>query len=451
MDVLNQIIIMLITLGLLIAFHEYGHFWVARRCGVKVLRFSIGFGPALFSWKDKQNTEYTLSLLPLGGYVKMLDEREDEVTEEEKSYAFNNKPVSQRIAIVSAGPIANFILAIVVYWFVFLQGSAGLAPVLFNVSAESVAEKSGLQQGLEIVAIDGEDTSTVQAVAMQLLERMGDSGEIIITARYPDSDPLQEYKLPINQWMGGVEEQVDPLADLGLGFYYSKIEAVIAEVVKNSAADIAGLQKDDRLLQMDGLKIIAWEQWVDYVRARADRTIALTVERNGEISTVDITPKPIKEGGKTIGQVGIRVEVPPVPDELIRYQEYTVLSAWLPALQRTGQMAVFCLQSLKKILLGDISYKQLSGPISIAKVASKSADSGIYSYLSLLALLSVSLGVLNLLPIPVLDGGHILFYLLEWIKGEPVSEKVQVWAFQIGMAIVLSVMVLAVVNDIGRL
>ena len=450
-EFLQQAAVMLLTLGVLIAFHEWGHFWVARRCGVKVLRFSIGFGPQILTKTDKHGTEFALSILPLGGYVKMLDEREGDVAEHERDQAFNNKSVYQRIAIVSAGPIANFVLAILVYWFIFFQGTSSLAPVVFSVEKSSIAAQAGLPVGIEIHSVDGEETPSAQAVVMQLITRLGDTGQINLTASYPGSDSVKEYHLSVQRWLSDEGGDVQPLQSLGFNFYQPNIDAVIAEVMPESAASIAGLQQGDILIEMDGEVIANWMQWVNYVQARAGVPIELGYLRHSESRKTLITPQSHDRGGKTVGFVGIRVDVPDVPEELIHHHEYNVLSAWQPAFSRTWFTAVFSLTSLKKMLVGDISYKQLSGPISIAKIATQSARSGIYSYLSLLALLSVSLGVLNLLPIPVLDGGHIFFYLIELFKGSPVPEKVQMVSFQMGVVVVMAVMVLAVVNDIGRL
>lgn len=450
MDFLQHVVVMLLTLGVLIAFHEYGHFWVARRCGVKVLRYSIGFGPVLFRRRDKVGTEYAISALPLGGYVKMLDEREGEVAEHERHQSFNVQSVYRRIAIVSAGPLANFLLAIVVYWFVFLQGTTGLLPQVFSVAPDSPAAVGGLQPGMLIRAVDGEPVSTARDVAMALTNRLGETGHIILTAAR-EAEQAQDYSLPIERWLGDEAERVDILQTLGIGFYQPQIEPVVSEVLAESAALQAGLQPGDRLLMADNQPVTDWLQWVDYVQQRPLQTIALQVERDGQLLLLQLTPASVNRDGQTIGQAGVRVEVPPLPQELLIRQEYSVFSAWWPSLQNTWHMASFSLLSLKKMLFGELSYKQLSGPISIAKVATESASSGIYSYLSLLALLSVSLGVLNLLPIPVLDGGHILFYLIEWVRGQPLSEKVQALAYQLGMLVVLSVMILAVVNDLGRL
>ncbi len=442
---------MLATLSILVAIHEFGHFWVARKCGVKVLRFSIGFGPLLCRWIDSKGTEFALSALPLGGYVKMLDEREESVAPEEKHLAFNNKNVQHRIAIVSAGPLANFILAIFVYWFVYLQGTVGLAPIVFSVTEESIAAKAGLMSGEEIISVDGVETLTVSAVAMQLIKRMGDDGEIKIQARKPHTDVAQIYNLSISKWLGNEEGNIDVFSTLGIGFYEPVIAPIIEEVLPDSAAEIAGLKNGDRLISADGIVISNWMAWVDYVRKKAGVKIDVVLLRQEHNIHTSIIPTLVDGPEGKIGQVGIRVSPPDTPEYLLVRKDYNVFSAWIPALERTWQTAIFSLQSLKKIVLGDISYKQLSGPISIAKVASQSANSGIYSYLILLALLSVSLGVLNLLPIPVLDGGHIFFYLIEWLKGSPVSDKIQQIGYQFGMFVVLSVMILALFNDLGRL
>ena len=453
MAIMQQVMVMLVTLGVLIAFHEYGHFLVARRCGVKVLRFSIGFGPVLFRLYDKQGTEFAISALPLGGYVKMLDERdtETELTEQDKSAAFNNKPVGQRIAIASAGPIANFLLAIVVYWFVFLQGTVGLSPQIFSVEPGSPAEQSGLVEGLQISRVDNDSVETVRDVALALTRRIGESGNVVIHAGYPDADASRDYLLPIEDWLEKEPGQIDVFGELGIGFYRPQIAPMVASVLPDSAAQQAGLQSGDKIIAADGEPVSDWMEWVEYVQQRAGQSIALEFQRDGELKSTRITPAEVRQNGRKIGQVGIRVEMPEFPEHLQVRREYSMLSAWVPALTSTWDMTTFTLSALKKMLLGDISYKQLSGPISIAQVATESAYSGIYSYLSLLALLSVSLGILNLLPIPVLDGGHILFYLIEWIKGSPVPEKIQIIAFQIGMVVILSVMLLAIFNDLSRL
>jgi len=451
MSILHQIVIMLITLGILVAIHEFGHFWVARRCGVKVLRFSIGFGPVIWRKNDRSGTEFVLSILPLGGYVKMLDEREAPVEPELSHLAFNNKSVSQRIAIVSAGPIANFLLAIIVYCGLFLQGSVGLLPVIMSVEPESIAAKSGLVEGDAIVAVDSVQTQTVSDVSLRLIDRLGDTGHIELSVRKDAIAEPRQVRLAVSAWLGEEAGAVDLYQSLGFGFYEPKIVPLVEAVIEGSAAAKAGILAGDVLISMDGNTVEDWVQWVEYVRNKPNQLIRLTLERNQNTIALEITPMPVQDKGQLIGQVGIKVKPPVIPDAYLVKKEYGLFGSFLASLQRTWETSVFSLVSLKKMLLGQISYKQLSGPISIAKVASDSANSGIYSYLSLLALLSVSLGVLNLLPIPVLDGGHIFFYMLEGLKGSPVPEKIQQMAFQLGMTIVFSIMILALFNDISRL
>ena len=451
MEVLQQILIMIVTLGVLVAFHEYGHFWVARRCGVKVLRFSIGFGKSLFSWRDRQGTEYCVAAIPLGGYVKMLDEREAPVEEHEKFRAFNNKPVFQRILIVLAGPVANFILAVFVYWLVFLQGVTSLAPVVFTVTKDSIADKAGLEAGVEIISVDGRETSSAQAVSRQLLTRIGTSGQIQMQVKPQVSTEIQSIDLVVERWLSDATESIDPAADLGFGFYRPKVMPEVQSIIKGAAADRAGILKGDRILAVDDSPVDDFQTFVSLVQVKSHQLLRVRLERQGESVLVEMIPDAKKVRGKEVGFVGIQAKVPEVPPHLLKHQSYNGLSAIPPAIKMTWQNMVFSLTSLKKLLMGELSYKQLSSPISIAQIANDSFKVGFFAYLSLLALLSVSLGVLNLLPVPVLDGGHILFYVIEWIKGSPVSDKVQMLAYQAGLILVLGVMLLAIFNDINRL
>ncbi|MCY4045179.1 MAG: RIP metalloprotease RseP [Cellvibrionales bacterium] len=451
MEVLQQIFVMIVTLGVLVAFHEYGHFWVARKCGIKVLKFSVGFGPSIVKWFDKHQTEYCLAIIPLGGFVKMLDEREGDVADEEKHLAFNNQPVWQRILVVAAGPVANFILAIVVYWVIFLNGITSLASVIFEVTPDSVAANAGVTTGMEIVAVDGKPTLSAQSVARAFLSHIGDTGDIHLSVKADSMSEPQAIALPIHEWLKDESEAIDPVADLGLGFYSPKIDPVIQKIIPNSAASRAGLLPGDKLLTLAGEPIDDWKAWAKMIQAHPDKPMAITVQRGADSLPLTLTPEGKKHGDSLKGFVGIQVKLPKIPDELLRKQEYNPISAILAALKRTWQNIVFSLTSLKKLLLGQLSYKQLSGPISIAQVANDSFNVGFMAYLGLLALLSVSLGVLNLLPVPVLDGGHIFFYLIEWVKGSPVPEKVQLVAYQIGLFIVLAIMALAIFNDINRL
>ncbi len=451
MDLISTIAITLGTLGILVAVHEYGHFWVARRCGVKVLRFSIGFGKSLCSWRDRHGTQYSIAAIPLGGYVKMLDEREGEVAPEELDQAFNRKPVLQRIAVVAAGPLANFALAIVAYWALFMGGETGYAPVVGAVEVGSVADLAGLEEGQEIIAVDGEETPTWQALSFRLLDRIGDSGSIHFTVKYPDSDMVYESEAPVQRWLADQEEP-DLFKGLGLRLYTPEIPPVVGEVVADGAGARAGLQPGDQVLSADGIAMPLWMDWVDYVRARPGQAMTLELRRDGEPRTVTITPEAVTEAdGEVVGRVGIAVQQPAMPDAMLREFQRGPLESLGAAVTRTGDLTVFTLSSIKKMLQGLISPKNLSGPITIAKVASASAKSGLESYIGFLALLSVSLGVLNLLPIPVLDGGHLLYYTVELVVGKPVPEKIQVLGYQVGLFMILGIMMLALYNDFARL
>jgi len=451
MEVLNTVFMLLVTIAVLVAVHEYGHFWVARRCGVKVLRFSIGFGPSLFSWRDKLGTQYSIAAIPLGGYVKMLDEREGEVSPQELGQAFTQKPVIQRIAVVVAGPLANFLLAIAAYWFLYLSGESGLVPIVDEVEIGSVAELAGLAQGQEIIAVDGVQTPTTQALGFRLLERIGDTGTITFSVKYPDSDIVRDTEATIERWLSESDEP-DIYGGLGLQLLGREVDPKVSEVVPDSPAARAGLEVGDTVLGADGISMPSWGDWVDYVRARPGQSISVEYERQGQWGSVNIVPDDHKlPSGEVIGRVGIAGTVKALPPERIRKFNRGPVEALGAAVGRTAELTMFTLNTIKKMLQGLISPKNLSGPITIAKVATASANSGPTSYLSFLALLSVSLGVLNLLPIPVLDGGHILFGVVELLIGRPVSEKIQALGYQLGFFIVISMMMLALYNDISRL
>ena len=451
MDILYTVAITLGTLAVLVAVHEFGHFWVARRCGVKVLRFSIGFGTSLYSWRDRQGTEYSIGAIPLGGYVKMLDERETEVPAAELDQAFNRKPVLQRIAVVSAGPLANFLLAIAAYWCLFVAGETGYAPVIGEVKAGSLAEVAGLEAGQEIVAVDGQETPTWQALSFSLLDRIGDTGTINFAVKYPGSDVVYESEAVVERWLSGQEEP-NLYGGLGISMYRPEVPPLVDEVVAGGPAELAGLLAGDLITRADGVSLPRWIDWVDYVRARPEQAIELELIRGDELIRTQIVPERlVDESGEAFGRVGLAVALPEMPPELLRRFDRGPLEALGASVSRTGELTLFTLKSIKKMVMGLISPKNLSGPITIAKVASASAKSGLEAYISFLALLSVSLGVLNLLPIPVLDGGHLLFYFAELLAGRPVPEKIQMLGYQLGLFLVLGIMVLALYNDFSRL
>ena len=450
MALIQTVVIALVTLGILVAFHEFGHFWVARRCGVKVLRFSIGFGKAIWQTTDRYGTEYTVAAIPLGGYVKMLDEREGEVAPSERASAFNGQSVWKRIAIVSAGPLANFLLAILVFWGLFLRGESGLVPVIEDVEPNTPAYFAGLESGQEIVSVDGRETPTVNALNFGLLERLGDTGEIEIAARYPGSDVIYSSSAPINRWLAGVENP-DPLRGLGITLEMPVVLAVVDEVTPEGPAERAGFLPGDEIIAADGQTISDWNDWVDYVRSRPGSRLVATVIRDGMRLPIEVVPERRSLEGGDIGSVGMSVRVPAFPADRVRTFERGPVEALMAAVTRTLDLTLFTFESMIKMLKGLISTDNLSGPITIAQIAASSAESGLLSWFSFLALLSVSLGALNLLPIPVLDGGHLLFYAIEAISGRAVPERIQAYGYQLGFALVLSLMAFALYNDVARL
>ncbi|MFW0888095.1 RIP metalloprotease RseP [Pseudomonas sp. FP1154] len=450
MSALYMIVGTLVALGVLVTFHEFGHFWVARRCGVKVLRFSVGFGMPLLRWHDKKGTEFVVAAIPLGGYVKMLDEREGEVPADQVDQSFNRKTVRQRIAIVAAGPIANFLLAMVFFWALAMLGSEQVRPVIGGVEAGSVAARAGLGVGQEIVAIDGEPTSGWAAVNLQLVRRLGESGSLQLMVREQGSTVDSPRELILDNWLKGADEP-DPIRSLGIKPWRPALPPILAELDPKGPAQAAGLKTGDRLLALDGLPVSDWQQVVDSVRVRPDSKIVLRVERDGAPIDVPVTLGARGESKAPTGYLGAGVKAVDWPPEMIREVSFGPLAAIGEGARRTWTMSILTLDSLKKMLFGELSVKNLSGPITIAKVAGASAQSGVADFLNFLAYLSISLGVLNLLPIPVLDGGHLLFYLIEWARGRPLSDRVQGWGIQIGISLVVGVMLLALVNDLGRL
>jgi len=450
MSALYMIVGTLVALGVLVTFHEFGHFWVARRCGVKVLRFSVGFGTPLLRWHDRQGTEFVVAAIPLGGYVKMLDEREGDVPADQLDQSFNRKTVGQRIAIVAAGPVANFLLAIAFFWVLAMMGSQQVRPVIGAVESGSLAAQAGLVAGQEIVSIDGQPTVGWSNVNLQLVRRLGESGSIQVAVRGPDSDVESSHQLVLHDWLKGADEP-DPIKSLGIRPWRPELPAVLAELDPKGPAPAAGLKTGDKLLSMNGQAINDWQQVVDWGRLRPAARVDLRVERDGVALEVPVVLAARGEGEAATGYLGAGVKGVDWPPAMIREVSYGPVAAIGEGVKRTWTMSVLTLDSLKKMLFGELSVKNLSGPITIAKVAGASAQSGVADFLNFLAYLSISLGVLNLLPIPVLDGGHLLFYLIEWARGRPLSDRVQGWGMQIGISLVIGVMLLALVNDLGRL
>ena len=452
MQVLFSIVMALVTLGILVTIHEYGHYWVARRCGVRVLRFAVGFGHPLAMRVDRHGTEFALCAIPLGGYVKMLDERDEgqDVTLENRHETFNAQPVRNKLAIVSAGPAANFLLAILVLFGLFLRGETGIAPVIEAVEPGSVAHDVGLMQDQEIVAVDGASTQTIANVRFALLKRLGDTGTIDISVGSALSNLQQTYALPIDRWLGGAEAP-DPTRALGLTLGIPPLQPSIGSLVEDSPATRAGFKVGDTIIEADGQAISTWSQWVDLVRAAPGQSLVVRVERDGQSLDLTVVPRSTGTSGAEVGSVGMGVVIPDIPDDRIRRQGRNPVEALSAAIERTFSLTVFTFESMWKMIQGLISTKNLSGPIAIAQVAASTAESGFATWLSFLALLSISLGAINLLPIPVLDGGHIVFHSLEGLLGRPVPEQIQMMSYQLGLLAVFTLMVFAIYNDVARL
>ena len=445
MTALYSLLALIVTLGILVTVHEYGHYWVARRCGVKVLKFSVGFGKALWSRKDKNDTEFAIAAIPLGGYVKMLDEREGPVPEELKEQAFNNKTVWQRMAIVLAGPLANILFAIVAYWLMFVVGVTQVKPIIGELEPTGVAANSGLQTEQLITAVDGTAVSGWQQVNYQLLKRIGDTGEIEITVGNDN------YPLVIERWLSDAEEP-NPLRALGIQPYRPSVPAIISELQPNKPASQAGLVAGDHVIKVDSVEINEWYDFVKVVQVSSGKALNVVALRSQQEIEVVLIPGSRKlDNGETVGFVGAMVQQPEIPPDFVTTLQYNPFEALIKGVEKTWDMSVVTLQSIGKMIQGLLSVKNLSGPITIAKVANASAQAGFEAFVGFLAYISIMLAVVNLLPIPVLDGGHFLFYVIEAIKGSAVSEKVQIMGMKLGMSMMLMIMVIAIFNDISRI
>ncbi|MGZ9897919.1 sigma E protease regulator RseP [Shewanella gaetbuli] len=445
----------IVALGILIAGHEYGHFWVARKCGVKVEKFSIGFGKAIWRKTGKDGTEYVIAMIPLGGYVKMLDERVEDVPEHLKHQAFNRKNVWQRIAIVSAGPIANFILAIIALYAMYLIGVPSIKPVIDTTTVGSPAQVIQLDEPHQVTAVAGQKVRNWEEVNLALVGQIGsDKFDISVMPLNTLADPehaSKTYQLDTRNWRFDPEKE-SPITALGLGIFRPAIDPVIAAITANSAAELAGLKVGDKILNINQQPYKDWNGFVDVVQTSANKQISMTVERQGERLTLDVTPQAIVNGkGEEVGIVGISPTAPQWPENMRFDLEYGMIDSVTAAVDKTWQLVVVSFKMIGKLFTGDVSVKNLSGPISIAQGAGTSATYGLVHFLGFLALISVNLGIINLMPLPVLDGGHLLYYFVEVITGKPVPEKVQEIGFRFGAALLLMLMSIALFNDFARL
>ncbi len=441
----------IIALGILVAVHEFGHFWVARRCGVKVEKFSIGFGKSIWSKAGQDGTEYSLSIIPLGGYVKMLDSRVDEVTADQARYAFDKKPLWKRTAIVGAGPAFNFLFALFAYWLVFIIGVPAVKPVVGEVTPYSIAAEAGLESGMELKAVSGVQTADWESVNMGLIAHIGDQ-RLTLTVAPSDGIGVEQVKtLDISEWKFDPEKE-SAMSALGFVPFTPKISATLTNVAEGSAGDKAGLVAGDTLLTIDQQPIRDWKQVVEAIQQSPNAPLTIEVERLDRVEQVTLVPDSRElSDSRVIGFAGIAPEVAEWPENYRFDLQFGVIESVGKAVDKTGQVISLTISMLKKLIVGDVGLNNLSGPISIAKGAGTTADYGLVYFLGFLALISVNLGIINLVPLPMLDGGHLLFFAIEAVIRRPVPEKVQEMGYRVGGAIIFSLMAVAIFNDFARL
>lgn len=455
-DDMNSLFYFIITLTILVAVHEYGHFWVARKCGVRVLRFSIGFGPVLLNKRDKHGTDFSFSAIPLGGYVRMLDSADIRETyqsdkiEESKlpKDCFQAQPVWQRMLIVLAGPVANFVLAIFLYWLLYLIGVSGLTPLVGDVEDGSLAAEAGFLSGQTIVSIDEHAMPTRSAVFKALFRRLGETGELKFEVAESKSTLSSEIIIPIEHWLAG-DGRPDLLTELGFQFAMPEWPAAVGELVPGGPAELAGVLPNDKIIEIDGHYINSWQQLVDQVAVRPNQAVEIRFKRGAEVrdATVRLGARIVE--GKQRGLIGIKVKPQPLPKDWQVNDTENVISAIPRAISETFDTFWLSLESINKMILGNISPLNISGPVGIAKAAGSSANAGLVSFISFMALLSVSLGLINLMPVPMLDGGQFVMLSVEAFRGKPLSQATQIKAQQLGFLLIMSLMVFAIFNDLS--
>lgn len=440
----------LLALLLLVLVHEYGHFQVARWCGVKVLRFSFGFGKVLFRWHDKKGTEYAWSLFPLGGYVKMLDESEEPVPEQEKHLAFNNKPVWSRIAIVLAGPLFNFLFAFFALWLVLIIGVYSLAPMIETVKPNSIAAHAGLKAQQEIISFNDRPINSWRDFQYAMMPLMGADESVNLTVKSLKKGEVQHLSLPLTG-LNLDNKQPNPLESLGIEPFIPNMLPIAGEIVTDSPAAKAGLRLNDKIERINNKKLDDWMYLVDFVRSHPNKTVVLEVKRDKKMLNVPLTIGAQTEQGKVIGFIGVRSQKVNWPANWLRLQRQEPIAALGTAFKQTVELTTTTFVLMGRLVTGKLSLNTISGPVGIAQGAGDSGRSGLSSYLFFLALVSISLGVLNLLPIPMLDGGHLLYYVIEIVRGKPLSEGVKSVGVYIGLGFVMVLMFIALSNDISRL
>ena len=450
MDIITSLLAFIVAIGVMVTVHEFGHYWVARRFDVRVLRFSVGFGkPLLRRHFGADRTEFVIAAIPLGGYVKMLDEREAEVSADERHRAFNTQTVGARSAIVAAGPAINFVLALVAYWAMFMVGVSGLTPLVGGVQEGSPAAVAGFERGEEIVAVGSRRTPSWSDARIALIDVGLADDARPVNVRVATADGERERTLEVAS-VSLREGEEDPVRKLGFEYWLPDLPARISDVVADSAAEAAGLRSGDRVLRANGERIADWHDWVTFVRERPEQEIRIEIERDGSRQELAITPAATEDGTGRIGAYG------PVPDEAERERMFTTVrhgpvTAASESAAKTWDISRLTVRVVSRLVTGDAALSNISGPVTIAHYAGESARIGLAQFLGFLALISISIGIINLLPIPMLDGGHLLYFLIEAVKGSPVSERVQVIGQQIGIVMLLGLMTLAIYQDFLRL
>ncbi len=441
----------LVAISVLVAVHEFGHFWVARRLGIKVLRFSIGFGrPVWLRRFGPDRTEFAIAALPLGGYVKMLDEREAPVAPDQAARAFNRQSLKTRSAVIVAGPLFNFVFAVVAYWLMFLSGVPGMKPIIGDVAPQSTAARAGFMANDEVLSVGDTPTPTWETATLELLDAALAGASVEVAVRQPDGvRRVLSIDFALDQ------EALDKgglLSNLGLSVWRQSVPAVIDRLVAGGPAEQAGVEPGDRVVAVDGQAIQDWGAWVEYVRAHPDQSLDVRIERNGTQLNLILKPRAVEEKGETIGQIGAYVRQPSGEQDVTRTEvRYGPIESASKALGKTWEMTALTVRTLWGMVSGKASVENISGPISIAQYAGYSARVGLASFLKFLAIVSISLGVLNLLPVPILDGGHLLYNLIEWLQGRPLSESAQQIGQQLGILVLLALMSIAFYNDLSRL
>jgi len=447
---LSTLLYFIVALLLLVTIHEYGHFQVARWCGVKVLRFSFGFGKIIARWHDKKGTEYAWSLFPLGGYVKMLDESEGPVAEEEKHLAFNNQSLWVRTAIVLAGPLFNFLFAFVALWLVLVIGMYSLAPMVGSVVPDSIAAKAGLHAKQEIIALNRTKINSWRDFQYALMPLIGSQETVSLTVKSLDNGHQTQLHLPLASWKLD-NKKPDALKSLGIEPFIPTLPAIIGEVVPDSPAAKAGLQVNDKILSVDGKSFDDWLLLADYIKQHPDRQLSLKIKREGKIQRLQLLTGSQDNNGKAIGFIGVRSQKPDWPAHWLRIEREGFIPAMGIALKQTIQLSITTLTLMGRLVTGKLALNSISGPVGIAQGAGDSGRSGFVHYLFFLALVSISLGVLNLLPIPMLDGGHLMYYAIELIRRKPLSDGVKSIGVYFGLILLVALMFVALTNDISRL